>query len=75
MQTRTSLDLNTAVSQILDTLMQERRVTLDYSGTHAEQDGIAPILTLLHDQARHRGTGVSIEYQEGDQLCLSLRYS
>ncbi len=72
MKTKTVINLDAAVEQLLDALVNGKNITLDVGFDELNAGAIEQLMTALNEAARQRGIGVTIEPKEGNRLCLSL---
>lgn len=73
MKTTTMTSVQAAASQLLDALMVGQEITLDVSFENVGAHALEQLMTALHEEARRRGVGVTVEERGESRLCLSLR--
>ncbi len=72
MKTKTMTTMEEAASQLLDALIDGQRISLDVSFEAAAAGVPEQLMTALHEEARRRAVGVTIEATGENRLCLSL---
>jgi len=73
MTTKTLTSLEEAATQLLDTLMNGKNVTLDLAFEDGAARAMEPLMAATDAEARRRGVGIVTEFKERNRLCLSLR--
>ncbi len=74
MKTTTMTSVQMAASRLLDALIDGTTGTLDVTFQEPNLDALERLMTVLHEEARRRGVGVTIEERGENRLCLSLRH-
>ena len=72
MKTTRMTSVQEAAEKLLDALVEGKSVLLNLSFERSAGDVLEPLLGAIHEAARERGVGVTIDEKGEGELCLSL---